>query len=301
VRKQLPTSVEFIVGRVADVTACPDRQRVVLGSGDLIEARLIVLASGLGDVLRQKLGIQRHIRRSGHSLSIGFSIVPESERAFGFSALTYYGERITDRIGYISLFPIGSALRANLFCYRGHDGDWARRFRESPHEALYGVLPGLEPFLGNFKIVSKVKMRMVDLVEVQNHRRDGAVLIGDAFQTTCPAAGNGVTRVLIDVDRLCNHYVPKWFATPGMSAQKISQFYDDEVKQEYDSRASYEAEYCRAFAIDAGIAWRARRWKAYVRPRLRNLAGSVADGLSHLREISSQSRPEQGANSKTVS
>ena len=38
----------------------------------------------------------------------------------------------------------------------------------------------------------------------------------------------------MDVQRLCNAYIPAWLATGGMGADKISQFYDDPVK-----RASY--------------------------------------------------------------
>ena len=46
-------------------------------------------------------------------------------------------------------------------------------------------------------------------------RKAGVVLIGDAFATSCPAAGTGARKVLTDVERLCNVYVPKWLATPG--------------------------------------------------------------------------------------
>jgi len=51
------------------------------------------------------------------------------------------------------------------------------------------------------------------------------VVIGDAFQSVCPATGTGLTRVLTDVDVLCNECIPDWLATPGMGPEKIDRFY----------------------------------------------------------------------------
>jgi 2-polyprenyl-6-methoxyphenol hydroxylase-like FAD-dependent oxidoreductase len=276
VRARFPSNVEFVIGRVADFETSSEMQRIVLSSGEAINARLIVLASGLGDALRQRLGIKRRVIRDAHSLSIGFSAAPASDDEFDFPALTYYGERTSERIAYLSLFPAGDGMRGNLFCYRGQDGAWARSFRDKPQETLFGAMPGLSRFIGDFHVVGKVKIRVADLYQVENHYREGVALVGDAFQTTCPAAGNGVTRVLTDVGRLCKEYVPRWFATPGMGAEKIAQFYDDPVKQACDARCAWLAEYCRLFAIDNGPMWQARRWRAYLRPQLRgwvNLSG----------------------------
>jgi 2-polyprenyl-6-methoxyphenol hydroxylase-like FAD-dependent oxidoreductase len=269
VRARLPAQVEFIVGRVTELSAGPDRQRVTLSNGDVIDARLIVLASGLGDVLRQKVGITRRVIRDAHSLSIGFSVAPAPGTSFDFPGLTYYGDRLSERIGYLSFFPIKDEMRANLFCYRGHDGAWARAIRDNPHEALFAAMPNLRQFVGDFQLVSKLKFRVADLYRVENHERDGVVLIGDAFQTTCPAAGNGVTRVLTDVKQLAGVHVPRWFASPGMDAAKIKEFYDDPVKRACDEWCSRMAEYARSFAVDGGPLWHARRWKAFLRPQLR--------------------------------
>ena len=269
VRARLPAQVEFIVGRVAELSAGPDRQRVTLANGDVIDARLMVLASGLGDTLRQKVGIGRRVIRDRHSLSVGFSVAPAAGTSFDFPALTYYGDRLAERIGYLSFFPVKDEMRANLFCYRGHDGAWARAIRDNPHETLFAAMPSLRRFVGDFQLVGKVKLRVADLYQAENHIRDGVVLIGDAFQTTCPAAGNGITRALTDVGQLCNVHVPRWLASAGMEAAKVKEFYDDPVKQACDAWCSHTAEYCRSFAIDGSPIWHARRWKAFLRPQLR--------------------------------
>ena len=268
VRARIPADVDFLVGRVAGVDAGPKRQRLILSDGRLIDARLIVLATGLGDAVRQMVGIKRRMIRPGHSVTFGFSMTPAAGHTFEFPALTYYSERVADRLAYISIFPIGDAMRANLFGYRGHDDPWTRAFCRAPHEALFTAMPVLLQFIGEFIVLDKVRMRMADLYVADNCRRDGVVLVGDAFQTTCPAAGTGVDRVLTDVSRLCNVHVPRWFATPGMGADKIAQFYDDPVKQACDAQSAYDAEYCRSFSLDRGLRWQAVRWRAYLRPRL---------------------------------
>ena len=38
----------------------------------------------------------------------------------------------------------------------------------------------------------------------------------------------------MDVQRLCNAYIPAWLATGGMGADKISQFYDDPERMDGD-------------------------------------------------------------------
>jgi 2-polyprenyl-6-methoxyphenol hydroxylase-like FAD-dependent oxidoreductase len=259
VRAELPAAVEFIVRKVSDVEAGPDRQRVVLDNGETIAARLIVLATGMGDALRHKLGIRRKVVVEKQSLSFGFSLRPAPGETFDFPALTYYGERIADRIDYLSLFPVGDVMRANLFTFRDHRDGWNRDLRREPKATLLAALPGLKRFLGDFWVVDPVQNWLMDLCVVEGHRRDGVVLIGDAFQTSCPAAGTGVSRLLADVQQLCTVHVPRWFATPGMAFAKISEFYDDPVKRAVDTRSAELAEYRRALTTDTRLAWRLHR------------------------------------------
>jgi len=70
----------------------------------------------------------------------------------------------------------------------------------------------------------------MDLANVEGHLQPGIVLIGDAFQTSCPAAGTGVSRLLVDVERLCTVHLPGWLKTDGMGTEKIATFYSDHDK-----------------------------------------------------------------------
>src|ERR1700748_1947472 len=89
-------------------------------------------------------------------------------------------------------------------------------------------------------------------------RQAGAVLIGDAYQTSCPAAGTGVSRLLTDIECLLEH-ARDWFDNPGMGGSKITAYYDDADKQAMDSHAIGLADYRRSFTIDKSAAWQARR------------------------------------------
>ena len=67
--------------------------------------------------MREKLGIDREVISACHSILLGFDLQP-ADRAFAFPALTYFAEQPGDRMAYITLFPIGATMRANLFGYR---------------------------------------------------------------------------------------------------------------------------------------------------------------------------------------
>ncbi|MCC6776832.1 MAG: FAD-dependent monooxygenase [Hyphomicrobiales bacterium] len=277
VRGQVPPTVELIVGKAASIATCPERQRLTLTSGEEISARLIVLANGLNLALRESIGIDREVRSACHSISIGFDLLPIGRDAFDFRALTYYPERATDRMAYLTLFPIGTTMRANLFVYRGLDDPWLAQMRRNPVEALFALMPGLRRLTGKVE-VRGVKMRPVDLYVSTGHRQGGVVLVGDAFSTSCPAAGTGCNKVFTDVERLCAVHVPRWLATPGMEAEKICAFYDDPVKVACEIACADEAYYLRSLSTAIGLPWTALRLGRFV-----GQAGAGA--LRHAREL----------------
>jgi 2-polyprenyl-6-methoxyphenol hydroxylase-like FAD-dependent oxidoreductase len=120
----------------------------------------------------------------------------------------------------------------------------------------------------------------MDLSVSEDHRRDGVVLIGDAFQTSCPAAGTGVSRLLTDVEQLCTAHLPRWLETPGMRAEKIAQFYDDPIKQAADARAARLAEYRRSLTVDNGFGWELHRRQVFLRRRLMGWMDRLSPGLT---------------------
>jgi 2-polyprenyl-6-methoxyphenol hydroxylase-like FAD-dependent oxidoreductase len=263
VRAEIP-SAAFVAAKVTAVSTGVDRQTMVLSNGEKIGTRLLVLATGLNNGLRRMLGISRVEHSICHSISIGFDVVPADGGGFAFPSLTYYPERAAERISYLTLFPMGAAMRANLFLYREARDPWLKRLRNQPRETLFAAMPGLRKLMGDFDVTGDMKIRPVDLHASKGYRQPGVVLVGDAFATSCPAAGTGVNKVFTDVERLCNVHIPRWFATPGMGAEKIAAFYDDPVKQACDADSAARAFYVRSLSIDTRILWQARRWGKFI-------------------------------------
>jgi 2-polyprenyl-6-methoxyphenol hydroxylase-like FAD-dependent oxidoreductase len=259
VRREIPDKVAFVEGKVAALATSDDRQTVSLADGEEISARLIVMAIGLNVGLRHTLGMTRDVLSPSHSISIGFDVKPVGRQRFDFPALTYYPERPAERIAYLTLFPIGDTLRANFFVYRDMRDPWLKEMRQSPAETMLAAMPGLAQFTGPFEVTSDVKIRPVDLYVTGGHRQAGVVLIGDAFMTSCPAAGTGASKAMTDAERLAHAHIPGWLATAGMGADKISAYYDDAVKVACDEASTAKAHYVRSIATDMSIAWRARR------------------------------------------
>ena len=198
-----------------------------------------------------------------HSIAIGFDIKPAGRADFDFSALTCYSESPASRVAYIALFPIGTSTRANLFVYRDLHDPWLKQFRDAPKETLLAAMPSLAQLVGPFDIEGAVKIRPIDLYVTDGHRQRGVVLVGDAFATSCPAAGTGAGKALMDVQLLCNVHIPQWLATPGMGAEKIAMFYDDAEKQAYDAFSSNKAYALKSLSLDRGLPWIARRWARF--------------------------------------
>lgn len=257
-RAEIPAS-RFVEGKVASITTSSDRQTVFLSDGREISARLIVLATGLNNALRKSLGVERHVVSAGHSISIGFDLKPVGKPQFDFTALTYFPDRPSDPIAYLTLFPIDSAMRANLFVYHDIRDPWLGRFRDAPQASSFAIMPGLRRILGEFEVTSAVKVRPVDLYETSGYRQAGVVIVGDAFSSSCPAAGTGANKVFTDVERLCNAHIPRWLATDGMAAEKIAAFYDDPEKRVSDAQSMAKAHWLRSLSTGRSLRWRARR------------------------------------------
>ena len=146
-------------------------------------------------------------------------------------------------------------MRANLFVYREMDDPWLRQMRREPVKTLNALLPRLRSITGDFEVTGDVKIRPADLYVSSNHRQPGVVLVGDAFETTCPVTGTGTDKVFTDVERLCNVHIPNWLATDGMDESKIAAFYDDPVKSACDAWSSAKAYNFRSVSIETGVYW----------------------------------------------
>jgi len=293
IRAEIPSGVETTYAKALSVSTSAERQKIELSNGEEISARLVVLASGLNIGLLHKLGIQRRLVSACHSITLGFDIAPVGRSSFGFPALTYFSERSSDRIPYVTLFPVGKTMRANLFVYRQMDDPWLQQMRRAPVETLNAGLPRLRRITGEFDVVGDIKIRPADLHVTSGYRQPGIVLVGDAFETTCPVTGTGTDKVFVDVERLCNVHIPNWLATEGMTTDKIAAFYDDPVKTACDAWSLAKAYNFRSVSIDNRLYWRAQRWARFVawfgEGLLRRLRGQLNAEMKSRAQSSSSS------------
>lgn len=277
-RRQIPDPSHLIVDEVTAISNSDDVQHLELASGRRVTARLVVLATGMAGVLGYKLGIRRRVLAERHSVSFGFTIARRDGTPFDFEALTCYGERMADGIDYLSLFPVRTGTRANLFMFRDPTDPIMRELRREPEATVLRLLPGLQDYLGDFRVTDRVQNWVMDLTVVEGHLQSGVVLIGDAFQTNCPAAGTGVARLLVDVDRLCTEYAPRWLMTPGMGREKISQFYSDRDKIAADQHSLKMARFRQALTSRNDIGWDVRRRLHFLRRSLTHRVDQMHPG-----------------------
>jgi 2-polyprenyl-6-methoxyphenol hydroxylase-like FAD-dependent oxidoreductase len=293
IRAEIPASAELTYAKVTDVSTSAERQKLTLSNGETISARLVVLANGLSVGLRRNLGIERQIISVSHSISIGFDMVPVGRPAFEFPALTYFSERVKERVAYVTLFPIGNRMRANLFVYREVDDPWLREMRHRPVETMNAALPRLRRITGEYGVAGDVKIRPADLYVSTGYRQAGVVLVGDAFAHTCPVTGTGTDKVFTDIAQLCNVHIPAWLATEGMGADKIASFYDDPVKQACDAWSMAKAISFRKVTIENGLYWRAQRWARFLawfgEGCLRRMRNGISAGSNRRAHSSSSS------------
>lgn len=281
VRAETAATVPFFAAKVDDITVNAKSPSVRLSSGETITARLVVLATGPGEKLRASLRMKRRMLGENHSISIGFDLVNESGLKISDRELTHFGETAGDGIAYATLFPLGGVTRCNFFCYHDPKSDFIRDFRRDPLQGLLAALPGLFSIIGPVVRRSRAEIRVTDLYEVDDPARDGVVLIGDAQHASCPVTGTGVTRVLTDVERLCDVYWPRWRAADAIPADEIAAYYTDPEKQRVDGLALAKAIRDRRQATETGLGVRARRIGAGVRARMRaGLAGQRRLSLS---------------------
>jgi len=266
-RERMPPSVKFRVARVTAAENGDDLQRVTLDDGEELSARLLILACGVSGDLPSSLGLRRVVFQRHHCVAVAFNIARPNGRRFDFDSATCYPESTALGVDYVTFFPIGETMRANLFAFPSADDAWTRRFLKNPEAELEHYFPNLRQATGGFQIAGKVETSIINLYRTEGEPLPGVALIGDAAQNACPSTGMGLSKVLNDVDLLCGEHAPRWFETPGMSAEKIAQFCGDPRKRAIDEKALRGAVYRRQARTDKSLRWKIHRTRLHLAMR----------------------------------
>jgi 2-polyprenyl-6-methoxyphenol hydroxylase-like FAD-dependent oxidoreductase len=288
VRQQIPANVRHVATKVTGITSCAERPLITLATGEEIAPRLAILATGLNQGLRETLEISRDVLSPCHSISIGFDMRAPEGQSFEFPALTVFPEQPGQSMAYLAIFPVRGGMRANLFVYWSMEDTRLRQFRHHPKEALLELIPTLARFTGPFTIEGQVSIRPVDLVRVSAPQRPGIVLVGDAYSTSCPAAGTGANKVLTDVQRLCSTYIPAWLERDSIGAADVSEFYADPVKAQCEAESLQKAMWLRRISTGTSLGWRC--WRG-----ARFMAQSALGRLRDLRRMAPIVAPRKEA------
>jgi 2-polyprenyl-6-methoxyphenol hydroxylase-like FAD-dependent oxidoreductase len=277
-RDLTPDTSSFLLDQVTNVSCSDDQQQLTLASGKRVVSRLVILATGMAGALGYSLGVRRQMLAARHSVSFGFTIARPDNAPFDFDALTCYGKKAADGVDYLSLFPMSGGMRANLFMFRDPTDPIMRELRRDTRRTLLRLMPGLETYLGDFQVVGPVQNWVMDLIVTEGHLQPGVVLIGDAYQTNCPAAGTGVSRLLVDVERLCTHHVPRWLETDGMGTEKIAQFYSDRDKLAADQLSLQLARYRQDLTSNTDARWTMQRKLHFLRRAITHRVDRIHPG-----------------------
>jgi 2-polyprenyl-6-methoxyphenol hydroxylase-like FAD-dependent oxidoreductase len=264
VRAQIPGSVVQKLGSATGATLGPELQSITLDTGESLSTRLLVLAAGVGGKLHRELGVERLVIRAPHSVCSGFDVARVDGQPFPFESISYWADSLEGALDYVTLFVMPGRMRVNVFSYLDPKDPWFRQLAGDPRAALEGLIPGLTALIGDWAVTSKVESHAIDLYRAATPETDGVVLIGDAWQSVCPATGTGLTKVLTDVDVLCRTWLPQWLAAPGMEAGRIAPYYSDARKVAVDRESLASAEYRRRFSVDGSWRWRLHRRRAYL-------------------------------------
>ena len=294
-RANLPASVEPRLGRVEHITSDSGTTRVHLAGGEELTARLVVLACGLCEPLLAGLGLRRHVIQKEQCVVVGFNVVPAGSPAFSFDTITYYATDPASRLDYLTLFKFRDTMRANLFTFLAADGPWIREFVRQPGPMLERAFSELARVTGEYRVEGKVETGRVDLYRMEDDSAgampDGVVVIGDAWQTTCPSTGLGLRKAFTDVAVLA-HCVPQWMSTPGMNAKKIASFYDHPRKRRMDAYTLKNSFHHRRLACDVSLPWRLRRALVHLKWKIPvpSFLPDVARRLARLRRSGARSQ-----------
>lgn len=236
-RERLLTGVEFRVEEIQGIRSSEQTQTVRTRSGQILECRLLILATGGNAKLLAALGLHRHVDASLRSLTFGFDVVARDGGTPRVTGFNYFPDATHDRVDYLTLFPVGSRVRANLFTQWQPRSSEFKRMSTSPEDVLARNFPRLEENIGPFRIGGKLQFFSTQFYRLARSRVAGVVVVGDEYQSVCPATGTGLSKVLNDSALLVEHWVPAWLSTPGMGASKIRQFYADPAKRAVDDDA----------------------------------------------------------------
>ena len=232
-RDNLPSQVTCIHETASEIVP-GDVARIVLSNGEEVVARLVVLACGDYNKLIGAIGIPRQQHDDLVSLSFGFDIRRQDGSDFDFNGLNYFLPDMPNGVQYLTVFPIGSRMRVNLFTRMRRSDPLATSLRQDTLATLNKLFPDLPGYLGDVVLDSRVQVMPTTYYRLEEQVLPAVVVVGDAFQSVSPATGSGLSKVLIDVQTLSEDFIPRWRNQRVISADDVAAYYRNRCKVDSD-------------------------------------------------------------------
>lgn len=227
---------------VTNVTAVRDSAsgcEVTLEDGTSVTARLGVMATGGSPMVRKSLGLPGQESGAMLSTSFGFFAEPADGGSFTTDAFNAFPARPVDGLQYITFFPMGGRIRANLFTCWDPASDNAKAFRTDPIGGLDRYFPHLSGQVGRIALVGKLQVATTYYYRQPHEHMQSTVLIGDEYQSVSPATGMGISKCATDA-RLLVDMLPALKEASGRIDLAAFYTHPDKIAVDEDARLSWE-------------------------------------------------------------
>lgn len=251
-RENLPSEVHYLVAHISSVSVSEHTQTLTLKDEQQISGKLLVIATGGNHSISKLLNMQRSADASLWTLNFGFDVASTNSSGFDFRGLNYHAENPASGVDYLTLFPIGNVMRANIFTRWPAKDARALAMRNNPVTAMQEYFERLLEFTGAMQLASKVQMFPTEFYRMRNVLQPGVVVIADEYQSVSPATGKGLDKLTTDLNILSEKKIPAWLAKGRISKTDVATFYNNPEKKETDLKAISDWVFYRDNGLSSG-------------------------------------------------
>ncbi|KPK35715.1 MAG: hypothetical protein AMJ65_17195 [Phycisphaerae bacterium SG8_4] len=252
----------------SDIHDGPEASEVILNGRSSLQARLVVVASGMAAPLRRALELTNSGTERLSSTTFGFDIEPASGANFPLPAFNFRPDTFVKGLQYITFFPVGDRTRANLFtCWQPSD-EHARKLKLDVSKEIRKLFPNIETHIGPFRISSEVESYSTRYYRHDVSHLTRTVLVGDAFQSVNPANGVGLSKCLTDAQALLEK-LPRLVEEPSAGVD-LKAYYGSPRKREVDCAALKRWRWANELATSQSLRTQFKKIRVAARGHVRN-------------------------------
>ncbi len=268
-RKSLLESDSIIKARVEDFEESAEECKVVVrddkGPREL-RCRYLVVASGMDRNIRRRLRYEQTADSELISTTIGFVIESLQDSGFKYGAFNFRPPTFVHGLHYVTFFPIGARMRANLFTSWSPADTPVRNMKSETETELARWFPDMTNIIGPFRVSAEAESYSTKYYRHAPPAGTRIAVVGDAFQSVNPANGVGLSKCLTDVTVLT-----ELLSNAASSDVDLSNYYSDPRKLSVDAEGLKRWRWAMESATSTSISTRLRRLRINVSSRARNL------------------------------